>query len=890
MNQQAGYDTSGPLLCDPAEMLRTLALFRNPESPYSEISAFDVELDDFQRDLAGGKLQHSAVGYFDDGEKMVQEVSRLLNMTKRSCMPRAIYILPNPANPALSARSRNKFKYQAPWRTKDEDITNRRHLLIDADISKKICPDGVSSSDAERQAANERIRQIDDFLVQHGWAPGARGPSGNGGHLIVRLADFPHTPAVTAVIEKFLKMLDQLFSDDVVHLDLSTGDAQQLTKLYGTICRKGDNTPDRPHRLSGPLEVPEGYHTHPIALEQMQALTAAYYKEPKPDPLYGGLFSGRQPPEKIDIERLLNNRGTKYRKLSWQKGFKFIVDPCLYMDHQVGPRNSSSAILEFPDGGHDYSCFHDHCQGKTWPDALDILDPGWRQRWKQNHNNGASATGTTGTARVEDIEPRPLPEAIPPVPAFDEQLLPVALRPWLRDIAERAQVPLEYPSIPAITALSSVIGRRITMRPKERDDWLVVPNLWGTLVGPPGVLKSPMMAEALKPLNILEKEARALYEQGMQAYEEKCELDEVEIKSLKNKAADSKATFDRKDLKQKLQALKRDKPPTEKRYTFNSPTIESAIEILAVNPNGVLLFRDELTGFLAMMERAGHEEDRAFYQQGWNGYGSLRLDRISRQAGIVKDACISIFGAITPGPLAAYLREAFSGQGDDGLIQRFQLGVYPDLCDWADVDRWPNTPAKNKACEIFKRLAALPGSEADADPPFLHFDQDAQKFFSKWRAELESKIRNPEEHPIMAAHLGKYRSLMPSIALILHVVDSDAGSFKPVGCLQAKTSAAWCTYLEAHARRIYYGVITPTRANARHLGQKLKTKKLSSPFTVRDVVQQDWAGLDKPEVVTRALELLETYGWVIAKDKPPGPFGGRPTVVYHINPRIKELP
>jgi len=44
---------------------------------------------------------------------------------------------------------------------------------------------------------------------------------------------------------------------------------------------------------------------------------------------------------------------------------------------------------------------------------------------------------------------------------------------------------------------AAVIGRKVAIRPKRQDDWAVVPNLWGLAVGPPGLMKSLALAEAL---------------------------------------------------------------------------------------------------------------------------------------------------------------------------------------------------------------------------------------------------------------------------------------------------------------------------------------------------------------------------------------------------------
>jgi len=67
-----------------------------------------------------------------------------------------------------------------------------------------------------------------------------------------------------------------------------------------------------------------------------------------------------------------------------------------------------------------------------------------------------------------------------------------------------------------------------------------------------------------------------------------------------------------------------------KRYLVNDATVEKLGELLNHNPNGLLLFRDELSGFLHTMDRPGHENDRAFYCEAWNGTGAYTYDRIGR--------------------------------------------------------------------------------------------------------------------------------------------------------------------------------------------------------------------------------------------------------------------
>jgi Protein of unknown function (DUF3987) len=70
----------------------------------------------------------------------------------------------------------------------------------------------------------------------------------------------------------------------------------------------------------------------------------------------------------------------------------------------------------------------------------------------------------------------------------------------------------------------------------------------------------------------------------------------------------------------------------------------------------------------------------------------------------------------------------------------------------------------------------------------------------------EGQPQPEDDHPVPLSHLAKYRSLMPALALILHVIDGvDTGVGGPVSGVAAEHAAAWCRYLEAHAAAVRDG-------------------------------------------------------------------------------------
>ncbi len=141
-------------------------------------------------------------------------------------------------------------------------------------------------------------------------------------------------------------------------------------------------------------------------------------------------------------------------------------------------------------------------------------------------------------------DPKPIPDGLAPVAAFDIAFLPESIAPWVADIADRMQCPTDFVGVPAMVALGAVLGRKIAIRPQQRSDWTEVANLWGCIVGRPGMMKSPAMGEALKPLHRLETTAREAH-----AIAQSVHARDFELFKLKGEAARDAA---RKALKSGL--------------------------------------------------------------------------------------------------------------------------------------------------------------------------------------------------------------------------------------------------------------------------------------------------------------------------------------------------
>src|SRR5258708_1596090 len=162
----------------------------------------------------------------------------------------------------------NPLKEGTAGNAQDSDIAARRWLPVDVDPKR---PANTAASDEEHADALKRAGEVRDFLTSQGWPEPIEADSGNGAHLLYRVA-LPNDDASRKLIQSALKALDYLFSGDGQNVDTTVHNAARIWKLYGTVARKGDNFPERPHRMARLTQVPE--HIQVVTREQLEALAA----------------------------------------------------------------------------------------------------------------------------------------------------------------------------------------------------------------------------------------------------------------------------------------------------------------------------------------------------------------------------------------------------------------------------------------------------------------------------------------------------------------------------------------------------------------------------------------------------------------------------------------
>lgn len=180
-------------------------------------------------------IRHFRAGNYPDIEAFRKDVERSALQLNESGYN--VYIVMNPI----------RSDFAGPGSVSDKDIRYRHLLLVDIDRAGHPT---VPASDSELEAAKLLAFQVRTYMTSLGCAAPIMVMSGNGYHLYYVLKDLENTPESTALIARFLKNLAKRFNNGTVEIDTSVYNASRITKIPGTIMRKGIATETRPHRMA----------------------------------------------------------------------------------------------------------------------------------------------------------------------------------------------------------------------------------------------------------------------------------------------------------------------------------------------------------------------------------------------------------------------------------------------------------------------------------------------------------------------------------------------------------------------------------------------------------------------------------------------------------------
>jgi hypothetical protein len=318
-------------------------------------------------------------------------------------------------------------------------------------------------------------------------------------------------------------------------------------------------------------------------------------------------------------------------------------------------------------------------------------------------------------------------------------------------------------------------------------------------------------------------------------------------------------------------------PPQRRRFSVRDATTQRLAKMMAANPRGLLLFRDELAGWIGGMDRydSGKGADRAFWLEAHGG-GRFTVDTVKDgdAAPIIEHLTTGIIGALTLDKARAALGEA----DNDGLAARF-LYAWP-------APRRPSIP-KGEPPEALLRdglmkLAALPWEPPD--PVLLPFTEAAQAIIQARR----EAVSEADESGLLGAWMGKMAGAVVRLAVIFqHLAWLADGGEPPQEIGENATARAdglLGEYFLPMAVRFFGVDALPASARDARLLAKLiqggRVDRLNSRLLARSGPIRD------VERVKAALLDLEAAGWVRRDPARAGEGWGRARDDWEIRPDL----
>lgn len=768
---------------------------------------------------------------------------------------RGIYFTPNPVRPDLLGSRTN---------SKKADIIRRHWLLIDVDPKRPPDAKDQASTEAERAEAWQVISACRGTLESHdtGLQGAVVGDSGNGFHLCYPI-DLPNDDASQLLLKSILQVLASLCDMSGAAVDSVVFDASRIWKLYGTITRKGEHSPERPHRLSQLVEgnpwaaevARLNSNRLPEILQRLQFVVDK--RRGRPETTQETYAAAAMKLELEAVSQCTSGRNNRLNEAGLKLGQfvgagvlqRSVVEQALY---QAACRSGLDKDSNCGVGGINATIRSSLEAGIKKPRDMSAVSA------TNGHTNG-HVNGQAAPAKPESWKPPTPLTALPPAEPFP-RVFPEVLESFIDEISWATNTPRDYSATPLLSVASGAIGnsRRLAIDDTQYQSAAI----FAVIVGRPGTGKSRPLELIQEPL---EKAEHANYEMWREA--------------IKNWESSDDET--------------RGPKPSLKRCWIDDTTTEAMVRILGENPRGLIMVRDELSALITSCDQykaGGKGSDRQNYLKMWSG-SSIKVDRKNLE-GIpisVRRPFLSIVGGIQPS-IVSSLRGT---QGDDGFLDRFLIS-YPDVLPARGADRRSLTQDAKEHWEatVQTLLDLQMGLEEQAyRPRMVHLTTDGWDVWKELTWKHAAQV-NATDFPD-GLH-GPYAKLCPGyvgrLSLVIHCLRWACGDVtgENVDGESVRRAFILVDYYKAHYRRLYssMGADPRTQEASKVLAWIARTRPAGT-FSRREVYHDLRHGFSTPEAVEKPLELLSEHGYIRPLPEPLKTIGRKPTPKYEVNPLLQ---
>lgn len=326
---------------------------------------------------------------------------------------------------------------------------------------------------------------------------------------------------------------------------------------------------------------------------------------------------------------------------------------------------------------------------------------------------------------------------------FPIDVIPEKIRNILLEYHRVHQLPIDYFGLTILVITGGIMGNAFKLKYKYQ----CPPLIYAALVGNSSMGKTPAIKILMRVLNDLEKQYDQEYKTALKEYREKKEDWEK---------------GDEKPIKPKREEL-----------VINNATTEAIIQSLCNNKNGLILFQDELLGWLNNMNQYRSGGDEQFWLSTWSN-SIAKNNRVTKETVLIPNSFVNVIGGIQP-KLLPHI--ASGDKNASGFWFRILFAFPPSQDKPYDNDLL----VSEKTNEVYKQLidkliswmmtqlAATPPGE-DILPKIIELSSDAIVVYKKWKRK-NTDLTNQSDNDAIKSIYGKLADYCLRLSLILEVLN-----------------------------------------------------------------------------------------------------------------------
>jgi hypothetical protein len=516
-----------------------------------------------------------------------------------------------------------------------------------------------------------------------------------------------------------------------------------------------------------------------------------------------------------------------------------------------------------------------------------------RARAANGHDPAGSDQGPEGQEKWGEPDLSILNSAHEPAPPLPKDVLGEFWAGYITAAAAEKSAPPDFVALPLLSEVGAILANVRHGSPWA--GWSEPPVLNTVAVGKPSSSKSPGADVARDLAAELEQDWNTDFEERERQYRTRKAEAEVRRETWENSV--KAAVKDDKPSPLEPKEAKAPDPPEPRRLVIADVTVEKAARLAAANPRGLLLMRDELSGWIGSMDRygAGQGGDRAFWLEAYGGRPFV-VDRVKEARPVrIPHLAIGITGGVQPDRLPLLL-----GGADDGQAARF-IYAWPERIQPAR----PAAHANHKAAfRCLRRLRDLPMGKRDekvADsepvPKVLPFAETAAETIQEWRVQVAAMEEGVEG--LFCSWLGKLPGMAVRLAVVLEhlwwCAEKQPNPFP--AAISERAAVAAIGFLEAYAipmARRAFGDAARSQPErdaitlVKWLADSADSERLPGAVNARELRHIGVLPEKNPVRYEAALARLEGLNWVRPAPARQGENKGRPRKDWAINPRLRE--